>query len=213
MNKSELSAFTLAIALFVSTVALGQSVVKSPVPSDEEIHRILTERVGNRDDRVGIVIGVIEPAGRRVVAHGSLDKNDKRSLDGDTVFEIGSITKVFTSLLLADMVLRDKVALTDPVAKYLPSGVRVPERGGHAITLEDLARHRSALPRLPTNIDAGADPKNPYAHYSVKQLYEFFQATSCPGISAPSSSTPISVAACSDTFWRLLPVRTMKRSS
>jgi hypothetical protein len=64
MNKWQLSAFTLAIALFVSSAALGQSVVKSPVPSDEEIHRILTERVGNRDDRVGIVVGVIEPASR-----------------------------------------------------------------------------------------------------------------------------------------------------
>ena len=63
---------------------------------------------------------MIEPSGRRVVAYGKLAKDDPRPLNGDTMFEIGSITKVFTSLLLADAVERGEVALTDPVAKYLP---------------------------------------------------------------------------------------------
>jgi serine-type D-Ala-D-Ala carboxypeptidase/endopeptidase len=161
-----------AIALFVSSTALGQSAAESGLPSDEQIRKILVERLGEYRDRVGIVVGVIEPSGRRVIAYGSFSKDDKRPVDGDTVFEIGSITKVFTSLLLADMVQRGEVSLTDPVAKYLPSGVKMPERNGRSITLETLARHRSGLPPLPTNFTPG-DPKNPYADYSVKQLYEF----------------------------------------
>jgi len=64
-------------------------------------------------------------------------------VNGDTVFEIGSITKVFTSLLLADAVERGEVALTDPVAKFLPAKVKMPERAGRAITLQDLATHTS----------------------------------------------------------------------
>jgi serine-type D-Ala-D-Ala carboxypeptidase/endopeptidase len=123
---------------------------------------------------------VIEPSGRRIVSYGSFSNGDKRSVDGNTVFEIGSITKVFTSLLLADMVQAGDVALSDPASKYLPKGVKMPERGDGTITLEDLARHRSGLPRLPTNLSEGSDPKNPYASYSVEQLYQFLSSYTLP---------------------------------
>lgn len=63
---------------------------------------------------------MIGPNGRKVVSYGAPEEGDSRPLTGDTVFEIGSVTKVFTSLLLSDMVQRGEVALTDPVAKYLP---------------------------------------------------------------------------------------------
>ena len=78
---------------------------------------------------------------------------------------------MFTALLLADAVQRGEVALTDPVAKYLPATVKVPERG-RAITLQDLATHTSGLPRLPTNMQP-KDRRNPYADYSVEQMYAF----------------------------------------
>src|SRR5712691_2832374 len=115
----------------------------SSTPSDAEIRRILVEWINAQRQSVGIVVGVIEPAGRRIVTYGSLAKNDPRPLDGDTIFEIGSITKVFTSLLLADAVERHEVALTDPISKFLPARVRVPERGGRASTLQDLSTHTS----------------------------------------------------------------------
>jgi serine-type D-Ala-D-Ala carboxypeptidase/endopeptidase len=169
MKKSIL---LLAIALFSSSISWSQTAALSPIASDEQIRKILVERLGEYQDRVGIVVGVIDPAGRRIIAYGSLDKNDNRTLSGDTVFEIGSITKVFTSLLLADMVQKGEVALTDPVTKYLPQGVKAPERNGRSITLESLARHRSGLPPLPTNFMPG-NAKNPYVDYSVKQLYDF----------------------------------------
>ena len=144
----------------------------SPVPSDAEIRKTLVERVDTHRQSVGIVVGVIEPGGRRIVAYGSRAKGDTRPLDGDTVFEIGSITKVFTSLLLADAVRRGEVALTDPVAKYLPPEVKMPERGGRAITLQDLATHTSGLPRMPDNFQP-KDPANPYADYAVERMYQF----------------------------------------
>jgi D-alanyl-D-alanine-carboxypeptidase/D-alanyl-D-alanine-endopeptidase len=68
------------------------------------------------------------------------------------LFDIGSITKTFTTLLLADMVERVMVNLTDPIEKYLPANVKMPEFKGHKITLEDLATHTSGLPDLPSNI-------------------------------------------------------------
>lgn len=149
------------------------------VPSDSEIRQILAERVDQYRQSVGIVVGVIEPTGRRVVAYGNLAAGDPRTLNGDTVFEIGSITKVFTSLLLADMVEHGEVALADPVAKYLPATVKVPERRAEQITLEDLATHKSGLPRMPENVDP-RDPGNPFAEYSVSRLYEFLSSYRLP---------------------------------
>jgi CubicO group peptidase (beta-lactamase class C family) len=96
-------------------------------------------------------------------------------LDSSTVFEIGSVTKVFTGALLADMVARGEVRLDDPVAKFLPKTVRVPSRGSRQITLLDLATQSSGLPRLPTNMRP-ADGLNPYADYTVAQLYQFLSA-------------------------------------
>lgn len=151
----------------------------SPVPSDSEIRKILVERIDTFHQGVGIVVGVIEPQGRRIVAYGSLNQADSRSLNGDTIFEIGSVTKVFTSLLLSDMVQHGEVLLSDPVAKYVPPDAKVPERGGRAITLVDLSTHTSGLPRLPTNLFP-KDPANPYADYSEAQLYQFLASYNLP---------------------------------
>jgi CubicO group peptidase (beta-lactamase class C family) len=142
--------------------------------SDVDIRRILTERLKGFEQRVSIVVGVIGPDGRRIVAHGATGMNG-RPVDGGTIYEIGSITKAFTSLLLADMVERGEVALEDPVAKYLPSGVKMPQRNGRQITLLDLSTHRSGLPRMPANF-APKDPLNPYIDYPVERLYEFLSS-------------------------------------
>jgi CubicO group peptidase (beta-lactamase class C family) len=144
-------------------------------PPDDAIRAILTERIDAQHLGVGIVVGVIDEKGRRVVAHGRMAIDDARPVGGDTVFEIGSATKVFTALLLADAVQRGEVALTDPVAKYLPADVTVPQRAGRQITLQDLATHTSGLPRLPTNM-APKDRTNPYADYSATELHAFLSS-------------------------------------
>jgi D-alanyl-D-alanine-carboxypeptidase/D-alanyl-D-alanine-endopeptidase len=144
-------------------------------PSDAEIRRILAERIDVQKQGVGIVVGVIDPRGRRVVAYGALEKGDRRPLDGDTIFEIGSITKVFTALLAADMAQRGEVKLDDPIQKYLPPSVKIPGRGGKQITLTDLATHTSGLPRMPENFRP-KDPGRPYVDYTVDALYSFLSS-------------------------------------
>jgi CubicO group peptidase (beta-lactamase class C family) len=139
-------------------------------PSDAATRTLLTERIDLERQGVGMVVGVIEPDGRRVVAHGSTGRGEGVGLDGDTVFEIGSITKAFTALVLADMARRGEVALDDPAALYLPEGVTLPERGGRRITLTDLATHTSGLPRRPNNLTP-TDPPNLYDGYTAQQLY------------------------------------------
>ena len=86
----------------------------------------------------------------------------------NTLFDIGSITK---TLLLADMVDRGIVKLTDPIEKYLPTSVKVPEFKGHKITLEDLATHTSGLPFLPSNIWVSNKVGVINSNYTTNQLY------------------------------------------
>jgi len=149
------------------------------VPGTDEIREILVRRVDHQKQAVGIVVGIIEPNGRRVVAYGHLAKGDPCTVDGDTIFEIGSVSKVFTSLLLADMVNRNQVTLDDPVAKYLPDDVTLPARSGKVITLLELSTHSSGLPPLPTNLKP-KDPRNPYAGYTVDDLYQFLSGYTLP---------------------------------
>ncbi|HKW17467.1 MAG TPA: serine hydrolase [Terriglobales bacterium] len=173
----------LAILLTSAVRVLPQTPPPNALAPDSEIRNILVERIDKQHQSVGIVVGVVDSSGRRVVSYGSLAKEDKHAVDGNTIFEIGSITKVFTSLLLAEMVERKEVGLTDPVSKYLPADVRMPERNGRQITLEDLSTHTSGLPRLPSNMKP-KDPANPYADYSVEQMYQFlssYQLTRDPG--------------------------------
>ena len=151
---------------------MAQSQTSSTFPADAEIRDLLVERIDRQHQSVGMVVGFIDSTGRRIVSYGKFDAGDSRAVQGDTIFEIGSVTKVFTSLVLADMVQRGEVALTDPVAKYLPAGVKMPERNGRQITLEELATHTSGLPRLPSNLSP-KDAANPYADYSVGELYQF----------------------------------------
>ena len=94
------------------------------------------------------------------------------------MFEIGSMTKVFTALMLADMVQRREVALEDPIAKYLPVGTRLPEWDGQPITLLDVATHTSGLPLMPD----GLPPLNELAtaKYSDAQLYQFLARYELP---------------------------------
>jgi CubicO group peptidase (beta-lactamase class C family) len=121
---------------------------------------------------VGMVVGTLDAdAGVSVAAFGNPGPG-ARPLDADSVFEIGSITKVFTAILLAEMADRGEVKLDDPVSAYLPQSVRIPERNGRKITLLDLSTQTSGLPRMPDNLKP-RDQSNPYADYSVEQMYEF----------------------------------------
>ena len=143
---------------------------------DEELERNVRTRVDNGYN-VGLVVGVVDEQGKRYYSYGETSLGNGALPDESTVFEIGSITKVFTATLLADMVRRGEVELDDPIQLYLPTGVTAPTRRQASITLLDLATHTSGLPRLPGNFQP-ADPSNPYADYTAQQMYEFLDGYS-----------------------------------
>ncbi len=111
----------------------------------------------------GVAIGVVRNGERRVFTYGTARP--------DSLFEIGSITKTFTGLLLAQLVEQRQVTPATPVRELLPPGT-VDRPAGREIRLLDLVTQHSGLPRLPDNFDPG-DAANPYADYRVADLHRF----------------------------------------
>ncbi len=154
----------IVILLVVAYSASGQ------LPADS-IKAIIAQEVAAKRSK-SIIVGVVDAHGRRLFAEGRVSDRNPVRPDSSTIYEIGSITKVFTSLLLADMGLKHEVELNDPVSKYLPADVKAPSRNGQEITLLSLSTNRSGLPRTSSNLDP-KDLDDPYADYDTKQLYEF----------------------------------------
>ncbi len=139
-----------------------------------EIKENVKKRV-DYEDNVSIVIGLIDGDKVDYFKYGKTALENGTDVDENSVFEIGSISKVFTTILLANEIEKGTMKLSDPISIYLPKDVKVPTRNGKEITLKHLATHTSALPRMPSNINP-ANPLNPFADYSVEQMYGFLNS-------------------------------------
>lgn len=143
------------------------------VTAAQDVKTILSDRLTNEPVGTGFSAAVIDENGVEFINVGKTSKLvDAKPLDENTVYEIGSITKVFTGILLAEAVRRGEVALDDPISKHLPESVKTPKFNGKEITLLDLTTHSSSLPSIPDDFEP-KDPLNPYAGYTVEQMYGF----------------------------------------
>jgi CubicO group peptidase (beta-lactamase class C family) len=152
----------------------------------------LVERAVERDGRrhVGLVVGAVRADGERmIVGAGRTRLPDGPTPAADTLFEIGSITKVYTALLLAEAVVRGELTLDTPLREVLPEA-RVPSRDGVEITLEHLATHTSGLPRLPVPfasvlrwqlLDRDSDPYAPIDRAALLDALDRTRLRRTPG--------------------------------
>jgi D-alanyl-D-alanine-carboxypeptidase/D-alanyl-D-alanine-endopeptidase len=167
MKKNIFNIPTLfAFVLFLSniTIAFGQL-------STDSTNIIIKTEVDSKRS-VSIIVGTIDLNGKKIISYGKVNDNSTQLPDGNTIYEIGSITKTFTAILLADMVIKGQVHLDDPISKFLPKSVKSPVRNGKEITLLDLTTQTSGLPRMPDNFNPKT-PENPYVDYTVEQMYAF----------------------------------------
>lgn len=162
--KNAIKAWALAILAYVS-IAAPCFAQGADIPDD--VKQSIRTRV-DAGKNVGIVVGIIDSSGPRYYGYGKVSQSSGRVPDEHSVFEIGSITKVFTSILLADMVLRNELGLDDPIERYLPDEVKVPTRKDQLITLAHLATHTSGLPPMPDDFTLANN-----VDYPVEQMYEF----------------------------------------
>jgi D-alanyl-D-alanine-carboxypeptidase/D-alanyl-D-alanine-endopeptidase len=159
---------TFSTASAYSTSSTNSSINKEISP---QVKSFILNQIINKS-KAAIVVGFVDPNGTRIFSFGNMSKSHNIPVNENTLFDIGSITKTFTTLLLADMVEQGIVNLTDPVEKYLPASVKVPEFNGHKITFEDLATHTSGLPEMPSNIWLNKKVGTFNPHYNASLLYQ-----------------------------------------
>ena len=158
LTREFISKYILSAVLTLLLVGCATGLISQPttpksnpsrLPDPDEVKELLVQMVDVEKRAPGIVVGMIadDPQERWVVGYGRLSATDDRVPDADTVFEIGSITKVFTGILLAQAVSNGEVKLDDPISMYLPEGVTAPVYEGKSITLSrtDINVHRSTV--------------------------------------------------------------------
>jgi len=132
----------------------------STTMTDAELQRVVAQRYAGDRTATCIAAAVIDDGVHR--AQLCADPAHPRVLDADDAFEIGSVSKTMTAALLADLIDQGKLALTDPIARYLPAETSVPTFQGTPILISHLVTHTSGLPTVPSGL-AGGQPDNPYA--------------------------------------------------
>lgn len=149
--------------------------------ADTRSREVLASRIDIDQQAVGLAAVLATRERVQVVTAGHTAVDGKTPVNADTLFEIGSISKTFTTLLLADAVVRGELKLDDPVERWLPQnkgfpgGVHLRDRKGDPVRLIDLATHRSGLPRVPDNMPTTVR-FNPYADYGEHELLTYLRS-------------------------------------
>ena len=174
-KKSTSALTTVLITLFIIFCSAA-SQASNDVKALKHIinHKVNIEKLG-----VGVAAAVIENDTTSFINIGYANQATKQNVDESVYFEIGSISKTFTAMALASMVNEGKLTLTDAVQPYLPKQVTLPIYNNKPITFLSLANHTSGLPRLPNNMTF-VNPENPYADYSIEDMYQFLSNYQLP---------------------------------
>jgi D-alanyl-D-alanine-carboxypeptidase/D-alanyl-D-alanine-endopeptidase len=131
------------------------------------VEEMATPYVAKRKN-VRLAVGITQ-RGKRFYKEFTPAGAETPKADGQPIYEIGSVTKVFTGILLARLENDGLVTLDQTIGTLFPDDAK-PDAAIQALTLKHLATHTSGLPRLPSNLDVNSD--NPYATYSAQQIYE-----------------------------------------
>ena len=175
MNRKSLKLLVILILAVLGLVFYNNCTSKGGENSDMLTLKQAIDNIVKPRLKIGAIIGVILQNQRHVFAYGAKERNGSAAPDCNTVFEIGSNTKTFTAIILADMHLKANVNLEDNVEIYHPAEkVTIPTSNGTKINLTHLATHTSGIPSMPGNIEEHqTNPSDPFSSYTVDHMYEF----------------------------------------
>jgi len=169
------------LIFLVVTIAHGSASAETPTLGHETVESATADYRSKRPF-AALAVGILQNGRPLTFAFGHTGEGDsQRPADGRTLFEVGSISKVFTSLALAVMVERGDVRLDDSVRKLLPEATLSEDAGN--ITLHELSTHTSGLPRLPVVMifDTIWNRDNPYVGFDERRLEHFLSSWKAPG--------------------------------
>lgn len=169
----ERATFELSVALDAAGKAAGlfirPAAQAGPADAPTAIERWKSNKLN-----AGLVVGRIRDGQADVQYMGVSNRQTSAPVDANSIFEIGSISKPFTGILLQELIAEKKISLDDPVNKFLPKGSQLAKVNGDDILIKHLITHSSCLPRMPSNMNPPpAEAGNPYNHYSDNMLLEF----------------------------------------
>ena len=157
--------------LSLSLLFLG-FVASAEIPKDVKTEIDLRIK---HDLNPSIVVGLYENGQSYFYTQGLTNKDKSQAVDNNSVYEIGSVTKTFTSLLLATLVNDKKIKLDDAIQDHWPKPFILEDPEKQPITFKQLATHTSGLPRLPNNLMLFS--KDPYANYDRTLLIKAINTT------------------------------------
>jgi CubicO group peptidase (beta-lactamase class C family) len=172
------------------------------VPTDNKLLTALDKKVDeliasymSELSTSGVSIGILKDGKITVYNYGETERENKQLPTAATIYEIGSISKTFTAILLADAVKKGKIKLDDPVNKYLPDSIPQLQYNNKVITVQMLSNHSSAIPYMPDNFNKpGIDAQNPFKDYNNADLFSFLKhlkLTREPGTKYEYSNTAV----------------------
>jgi serine-type D-Ala-D-Ala carboxypeptidase/endopeptidase len=170
------NAFAHSLSTSSTAITNSSAINSKEILLPSPVKSFILNQIVNKS-KAAIVVGFVDPKGTRIFSFGNMSAAHNIPVNQNTLFDIGSITKTFTTLLLADIATQGIVNLNDPIDKYLPASVKVPEFNGTKITLEDLATHTSGLPEMPSNIWLNKKVGTFNPHYNASLLYQALSNT------------------------------------
>ncbi len=174
--------FLLSI-FFLSYAATAFSQIAEMPPQVDEL---AAEYFGENKPIVGGVLGIVDGQKYYAKGYGRVSRGGEEVPDIDTIYEIASLSKTFTGVLLGEMSVRGELSPDDTLDRFVPPGIRVPRYDGETVTLRQLATHSSGFPRLPPDFwdIANVTPDDPYRNYTSEKIERFldtYVSTVAPG--------------------------------
>jgi CubicO group peptidase (beta-lactamase class C family) len=166
---------------------------KKSTALDLKVDSLVSEFMSNPVN-AGLSVAVIEEGVTYFYHYGEVKKGTAVLPNNSTIYEIGSTSKTFTGLLLAQAVIDKKLSLEDDIRKFLPVKCANLEYNSQPVKVKHLVTHTSRIPRIPSDIEKqkGYNELNPYKNYNKDMVYDYLNTLkldTLPGIQLDYSNT------------------------
>jgi len=176
MNSKKLKLIFLPVILLLLACKKDNTqplLTNNPLKTEQDL--LVNETVkayAEKKTTAGLSIGILRNNEQQQYGYGEVIKGLKMIPDENTAFEIGSITKTFTAVMMLNLLSSLNLTIDEPANNLLPASIPLLIKNGKKVTIKHLLNHTSGLPRLPINFGKESDSQNPYKNQDSSKVYE-----------------------------------------